>query len=128
MSNLPISSKYRSEPQGQVSDADRDDLTTRLNDAFTEGKLDEGTYRNLLDTTYAATRLGELAVVAEALPARKTYNEPAIVQQDAALPPGEVSTANRTPDRRALKSALAVAAGGFLLVGLILVILALLIL
>lgn len=92
MSELPISSKYRSTPDAPVTDVEREELTRRLNDAFAAGKLDQDAYSARLDQLYAAQRLGELVPVVQELPAVQTYADPAMVQQ-AAGRPGEVSTA-----------------------------------
>lgn len=100
MSELPISSKYRSTPDAPVSDGEREELTRRLNEAFTAGKLDQDSYSARLDQLYAAQRLGELVPVVQDLPALQTYNDPAMVQQ-AAGRPGEVSQA-RPANRPAL--------------------------
>lgn len=94
MSELPISSKYRSTPNAPVSDGEREELTRRLNDAFAGGKLDQDSYSARLDQLYAAQRLGDLVPVVENLPALPTYNDPAMVQQGAGGRPGEVSQAN----------------------------------
>lgn len=91
MSNLPISSKYRSQPDLPVSDAERDDLTRRLNAAFERGDVSQDDYRALLDRLYAARTLGELVPVVEQAAVRETHNSPAIVAQQTALEPGQVN-------------------------------------
>lgn len=92
MSNLPISSKYRSQPQLPVSEAERDDLTRRLNDAFERGEVSQDDYRSLLDQLYSARTLGDLVPVVEAAAVKQTHNTPAIVQDSStALRPGEVN-------------------------------------
>lgn len=101
MSELPISSKYRSTPDVPVSDGERDELTRRLNDAFAAGQLDQDTYSARLDQLYAAQRLGDLVPVVQNLPAVQTYNDPAMVQQVGGGRPGEVSQA-RSANRPAL--------------------------
>ncbi|MGO4958279.1 DUF1707 SHOCT-like domain-containing protein [Luteococcus sp. Sow4_B9] len=93
MSNLPISSKYRSQPSRPVDGAEREDLTRRLNDAFTAGGIDGDTYRTLLDELYAAQTLGELVPVVEHLPVKSTHDEPAMVQQHTRTAPGELAPA-----------------------------------
>ena len=90
MSNLPISSKYRSSPDKPVDDVEREDLALRLNEAFTEGGIEQLDYTRMLDRIYAARTLGELVPVVEALPVRATHDQPAIVAQRGSLPPGEV--------------------------------------
>ncbi|MCW2811451.1 MAG: hypothetical protein JWP61_1909 [Friedmanniella sp.] len=91
-SDLPISSKYRSTPQAPVSDAEREDLSARLNSAYADGTLPPEDYQARLDTLFAATNLGELVPVVEGLPVRQTYDSPAIVAS-AGGRPGEVSPA-----------------------------------
>ncbi|GAB3915291.1 hypothetical protein GCM10011575_39900 [Microlunatus endophyticus] len=101
MSELPISSKYRSTPDAPVSDGEREELTRRLNDAFAAGRLDQETYSAHLDQLYAAQRLGDLVPVVQNLPALQTYSDPAMVQQASGGRPGEVSAA-RPANRAAL--------------------------
>jgi len=101
MSELPISSKYRSTPDAPVSDGEREELTQRLNDAFAAGQLDQDAYSSRLDQLYAAQRLGDLVPVVGRLGARQTYDDPAMVQQAAGGRPGEVSQA-RSANRPAI--------------------------
>jgi hypothetical protein len=91
MTELPRSSKYRTSPDEPVTAEEREQLTRRLNDAFSDGKLTQDEYSTKLDELYAAQHLGELVPVVEALPAVQAYNDPAIVQQVGR--PGELSTA-----------------------------------
>jgi hypothetical protein len=84
MSELPISSPYRSTPEAPVTDAEREQLSARLNTAYADGGLDADDYRARLDTLFAAQRMGELVPVVTGLPAVSTYDQPAIV----AAPPG----------------------------------------
>jgi Domain of unknown function (DUF1707) len=90
---LPISSPYRSTPDAPVSDAERDQLSSRLNAAFTAGTLDGDDYRARLDTLFAAQRMGDLVPVVEGLPPLQTYADPAIVASAPDGRPGEVSPA-----------------------------------
>ena len=92
MSNLPISSKYRSTPAGPVDDGEREDLTRRLNDAYTQGVLSEEDWRGRLDLLYGAHTLGELVPVVQGLPSRATFETPSIVEQDTGRP-GELAQA-----------------------------------
>jgi len=78
-SELPISSPYRSTPDAAVSEAERNQLSTRLNAAFEAGTLDADEYRVRLDRLFAAQRLGELVPVVEGLPPQQTYATPALV-------------------------------------------------
>lgn len=78
-SNLPISSPYRSTPDAPVTDAERDQLSSRLNAAFTQGSLDADDYQARLDRLFAAQKLGQLVPVVDGLPPLQTYDNPAIV-------------------------------------------------
>lgn len=115
MSNLPISSKYRSQPARPVDEAEREDLTKRLNDAFTSGDIDGDTYRTLLDELYGAQTLGELVPVVEHLPAKQTYQDPAMVRQQTTTAPGELAPAGMNA-QFALKVGAAIGIVGVLLV------------
>lgn len=99
MSHLPISSKYRSRPGEVPTPEDREDLVTRLNGAFANGTIDQDAYQELLDRVFDAKNFGELAPVAEVLPVKQTYGQPAIVAQTGS--PGEV-TPSRNPRQTAL--------------------------
>jgi hypothetical protein len=90
---LPISSPYRSTPDAPVTEAERDQLSSRLNAAYEAGKLDADQYRVRLDTLFAAQRLGELVPVVQGLPPLQTYADPAIVAAAPAGRPGELATA-----------------------------------
>ncbi len=92
MSSLPISSPYRSTPDLPVTDAEREQLNTRLNAAFTDGKLDADEYQSRLDTLFAAQKLGQLVPVVEGLPPLQTYESPAMVASGGGQP-GQVSSA-----------------------------------
>ncbi|GAA3619485.1 DUF1707 SHOCT-like domain-containing protein [Microlunatus ginsengisoli] len=100
MSELPISSPYRSTPDAPVSDAERDQLNGRLNAAFEAGSIDADDFRSRLDRLFAAQRLGELVPVVQGLPPLPTYDTPSIVDVGTGQP-GEVSEA-RPAERIAL--------------------------
>jgi hypothetical protein len=91
-SELPISSPYRSTPDAAVSEAERNQLSTRLNAAFEAGTLDADEYRVRLDRLFAAQRLGELVPVVEGLPPQQTYATPALVAGTGGRP-GELAPA-----------------------------------
>ena len=91
-SELPISSPYRSTPDAVVSEAERNQLSTRLNAAFEAGTLDADEYRARLDRLFAAQRLGELVPVVEGLPPQQTYATPALVNGTGGRP-GELAPA-----------------------------------
>ena len=124
MSNLPISSKYRSQAALPVGDREREDLVRRLNEAFADGDIATDDYQPLLDRVFGASTLGELVPVVEKLPVKSTYNSPAIVDQGTNRPgPGELS-----PTRPALRAGMAVMVGaGIAGLALVLAILAVLI-
>lgn len=90
MTELPISSPYRSTPQLPVTDAEREQLSARLNTAFTQGDLDSDDYRGRLDQLFAAERLGQLVPVVDGLPPAQTYESPAIVASSGGQP-GELA-------------------------------------
>ena len=62
-SELPISSPYRSTPDAPVTESERDQLSSRLNAAFTAGTLDAEDYQARLDTLFAAQRLGGTGIL-----------------------------------------------------------------
>ncbi|MEA5154125.1 DUF1707 domain-containing protein [Raineyella sp.] len=90
-SNLPVPYRYRSEPATPVSDQERDDLTARVNAAYTDGRLDDEAYHAALDRVFAARTLGELVPVVEVVGAVPTYREPAIVASTTTNRPGELA-------------------------------------
>ncbi len=103
-SDLPISSPYRSTPDVPVSDAEREQLNSRLNAAFESGSIDPEEYQHRLDALFAARRLGELVPVVSGLPPLTTYANPAIVATGSGQP-GELA-----PSRSSTRVALAVVA------------------
>lgn len=115
MSNLPISSPYRSTPDVPVSDEERDQLTTRLNDAFSEGKVSQEDYSARLDRLYAAHTLGELVPVLDGLPPRETHQTPAIVESSG----GEAGELTRARSG----TSLALVGGGAVVVVVVLIVL-----
>lgn len=91
-SNLPISSKYRSTPEKPVDEAERADLTQRLNDAYADGALDVEEYQQRMDRLFAARNLGELVPVVDNLPSVATHQQPGIIE-NGTYSPGDVSPA-----------------------------------
>lgn len=91
VSNLPISSKYRSTPAKPVDEEERERLTRQLNDAFTRGELSQEEYAQLLDTLFAARTLGDLVPVVERARIRPAAQQPAIVETETSLLPGQVN-------------------------------------
>jgi hypothetical protein len=116
---LPISSPYRSTPDVPVSDTERDQLNSRLNDAFEAGKLDPDDYQGRLDQLFAARTLGELVPVVTGLPPLQTYNAPALVASTGGQP-GELTPA-RSANRLALYTVAGITGAVLLVVLLILV-------
>ncbi len=100
MSELPISSPYRSTPDARVTDSQREQLSARLNTAYADGGLDADDYQTRLDALFAATTLGQLVPVVEGLPPATTYDSPAIVAPTGGTP-GELS-ASRNANRVSL--------------------------
>jgi hypothetical protein len=92
VSELPISSPYRSRPDAPVTDSEREQLNARLNTAFADGRLDEDDYQSRLDALFSASTLGQLVPVVDGLPPAPTYDSPAIVAPTGGIP-GELSEA-----------------------------------
>lgn len=123
MSNLPISSKYRSRPGDPVPEAERNDLSARLNDAFSQGTIDQDQYDDLLNRVFDAKNLGELAPVVEVLGKPRTHDVPAIVAEASGGRPGELAEARRPGNKQTM-----MLVGGLSVVGLLAVIAVLMIL
>ncbi len=119
-SNLPISSPYRSTPDAPVTEAEREQLSGRLNAAFTEGSIDSDDYRQRLDTLFGAQRLGELVPVVDGLPPLQTYASPSIVASTGGQP-GELAPGRDS--RAAAFVVLAVVAGLLVVISVLLLIL-----
>lgn len=90
MSNLPISSPYRSTPDAPVTEAEREQLSSRLNTAYADGKLGADDYQSRLDALFSAQKLGQLVPVVDGLPPLQTYDSPAMVASTGGQP-GEVA-------------------------------------
>lgn len=75
-----------------MSETERNQLSSRLNEAFTAGSLDEDDYKSRLDRLFAAQTMGALLPVVEGLPPLQTYVSPAIVASDGGQP-GELAEA-----------------------------------
>ncbi len=85
-SNLPISSPYRSTPDAPVTEAEREQLSSRLNTAFADGKIDADDYQARLNTLFNAQKLGQLVPVVDGLPPLQTYDSPAMVASNGGEP------------------------------------------
>ena len=124
MSNLPVSSKYRSRPHDPVDDDERESVVARVNLAFEQGALDDGRYRHALDATFAAKTLGELLPVVELLPVQATHNVPAIVSEGSVGGrPGELSEAHKPGNRTVMTVIGGVAAALLVLIVLLVILL-----
>ncbi len=92
MPDLPISSPYRSTPGAPVTEAEREQLSARINSAYADGRLDADDYQSRLDSLFAASTLGQLVPVVDGLPPAPTYDSPAMVAPSGGVP-GELSEA-----------------------------------
>jgi len=92
VSELPISSPYRSTPGAPVTEAEREQLSARINSAYADGRLDADDYQARLDSLFAASTLGQLVPVVDGLPPAPTYDSPAMVAPSGGVP-GELSEA-----------------------------------
>jgi len=111
MSGSPVEAEYAHDASSEVTTADRDDLSNRLNDAFAGGALTMEDYQTRLNALFQATKRGELVPVIQGLPAQYRSNEPA-VGGDQAGKPGElapIGPAPRTLVRAILAAVLVVA-------------------
>lgn len=118
MSELPISSPYRSSPQAPVTESERNQLSARLNAAYEAGALDSDDFSSRLDRLFAAQRMGELVPVVEGLPPLSTYEGPAFGAGSSE--PGQL-TAGRSATRLTL-AVIAVLVAVVLLIAILLLI------
>jgi len=123
VSELPISSPYRSTPGAPVTEAEREQLSARINSAYADGRLDADDYQARLDSLFAASTLGQLVPVVDGLPPAPTYDSPAMVAPSGGVP-GEVSEA-RNASRVSLGLVVGVLAVLLVIVILLVVLLAL---
>lgn len=92
VSELPISSPYRSTPDAPVTEQLRDQLSAQLTAAYADGQIADDEFEVRLDRLFAAQRLGDLVPVVEGLPPLPTYHDPAIVAGSGGQP-GELTQA-----------------------------------
>jgi len=118
MSGLPVETEYAHDASGEVTTADRDDLSNRLNDAFADGSLTMEDYQTRLNALFQATKRGDLVPVVQGLPAQYSTDEPA-VGGDQPGKPGELAPIGPAP--RKLVQAVVIGVG--VLVVLILLVL-----
>lgn len=125
MPELPLSSKYRTNPDGEIDDDERADLAERLSAQFTDGRISQEEYLAKLDLLYQADHLGELVPVVTGLPPRTTHGVPDIVlrSKNNAVSPGSVS-----PNRNMVPILAGAAAGAFVILVLVAVLVAMLVL
>jgi hypothetical protein len=112
VSELPISSPYRSRPDAPVTDSEREQLNARLNAAYTDGRLSADDYKARLDTLFGASTLGQLVPVVDGLLPATTYESPAMVRPSGGEP-GQLSEAR---DVRRVSLGVVVAVAGVLVV------------
>ena len=118
-SELPISSPYRSTPDAPVTESEREQVSSRLNAAFTAGELDQDDYQHRLDTLFNAQKLGELVPVVQGLPPLQTYASPSIVASTGGQP-GELSPGRDS--RAATFAVVGAVAGLVILIAVLLII------
>lgn len=90
MNELPLSSRFRTNPRDPVDEKTREDLNRRLSEVFSAGELSQEDFGARLDLLYGASNLGQLAELEASLPKLSTYKVPAIVGQQSGVP-GEVN-------------------------------------
>ena len=84
MSKLPPSSRYLQRAAEPVGETEREALSKRVSDAFSDGRLESDSYRQSMDVIYGAKTLGDLVPVVEQLPAA-ALETPAIVGEGKLL-------------------------------------------
>lgn len=78
------------QPHQRFTETDREKIAGRLRDAFADGRLDQPEFSSRLDQLYAVQTYGELEPLVRDLPAVRTYETPANVQDVAPAPaPGQ---------------------------------------
>lgn len=88
------------EPYQRFTEADREKIAGRLRDAFADGRLDQPEFSSRLDQLYTVQTYGELEPLVRDLPPMKTYQTPAVVQDQKPAPaPGEFPTKEVQPRR-----------------------------
>ena len=116
---MPIEARFSNDPQGAVTDAVRDDVGARLNQAYAAGELAIDDYQRLLDATFAAQHNADLVPIAQALPARWQISQPALGGDNPGAPGQLVPVSSGLPVRNTTQRAALVVAG-VLVVALIL--------
>jgi len=121
MSGLPVEFGYANNPSGEVTDADRDTLSDRLNQAYAAGDLSFDDYQQRLQALFAAQKKADLVPVVAGLPGQYRSTDP-VLGGDQVGQPGQVEPLRPAP--RGL--VLAGLGAGVLLVALVVVLLLLL--
>ncbi|MET7277624.1 DUF1707 domain-containing protein [Kribbella sp. NPDC005582] len=99
------------QPHQRFTEADREKIAGRLRDAFADGRLDQPEFSSRLDQLYEVQTYGELEPLVRDLPPTKTYQTPAVVQDQKPAPaPGEFPTKEVQPRRN---NGLLALGGGF---------------
>jgi len=96
MSGLPVETEYAHDASSEVTSADRDDLSNRLNDAFAGGALTMEDYQTRLNALFQATTRGQLVPVMQGLPAQYRTDDPA-VGGDQPGQPGQLAPIGPAP-------------------------------
>jgi|SRR5689334_1638625 len=88
------------QPHQRFTEADREKIAGRLRDAFADGRLDQPEFSSRLDQLYEVQTYGELEPLVRDLPPTKTYQTPAVVQDQKPAPaPGEFPAKEVQPRR-----------------------------
>jgi len=113
MSGMPIEARFTNDPQAAVTDAAREDVGARLNQAYAAGELELVDYQRLLDQAFAAQHNADLVPVARALPARLASDQPAVGGDDVGAPGGLAPAGPQAelPERASAQRAALVVAG-----------------
>jgi hypothetical protein len=99
------------QPHQRFTEADREKIAGRLRDAFADGRLDQPEFSSRLDQLYEVQTYGELEPLVRDLPPTKTYQTPAVVQDQKPAPaPGEFPSKEVQPRRN---NGLLALGGGF---------------
>ncbi|TDD60167.1 DUF1707 domain-containing protein [Kribbella antibiotica] len=99
------------QPHQRFTETDREKIAGRLRDAFADGRLDQLEFSSRLDQLYTVQTYGELEPLVRDLPAVRTYETPAAVQDQKPAPaPGEFPSKEVQPRG---KGGLLALGGGF---------------
>jgi len=96
MSGLPLEYEFSHDHDSDVTAADRDDLSDRLNQAFADGHLTVADYQARLTALFAAKKRADLVPVLQGLPGQYRSTEPALAGEQIASP-GQVQPLRPAP-------------------------------